>query len=105
MLALWRKPGRSLALPVEILFGASALQRAGMAGFEVLARYFQALIDMADAAFGFLIDLPPHIRCLPPVRGEMQLGPWLGPGCDTLVEFRFGHNTGSGPAKLLTHRS
>lgn len=92
-------------LPVEILFGATALQGAGMAVLEVLTSLFEALIDMADAAFGFLVDLPPHIRCFPPVRGEVQLGPWLGPGCDTLVEFRFGDYSGSGPAKLFTHRS
>ncbi|MDH4980958.1 hypothetical protein [Hyphomicrobium sp. D-2] len=61
-----------------------------MAGFEVLARFFQALVDMADAAFGILIDLPLYFRGFPAVRGEVQLGPRLGPGCDTLVAFCFG---------------
>jgi hypothetical protein len=92
-------------LPVEIVFGATALQGAGMAGFEILARGFEALIDMANAAFGVLIDLPPHFRGLPPVRSKMQLGPRLGPSCNALVEFRLGDYTGSGPAKLFTHRS
>ncbi|MCC7253060.1 hypothetical protein [Hyphomicrobium sp.] len=105
MAGLMKKTGALSPLPVEILFGASALQGAGVAGLKILARCFQALIDMTDAAFGGLIDLPPHFRGFPPVRGEMQLGPRLGPGCDTLVEFRLGHGTGGGSAKLLTHRS
>lgn len=76
-----------------------------MAGFEILARCFKALVDMADAAFGGLIDLPPHFHGFPAIWREMQLGPRLGPGCNSLVEFRLGDYTGSGPAKLFTHRS
>lgn len=34
------------------------------------------------------------------VRSEVQLSPRLGLSCDALVEFRFGYDTGSGPAKL-----
>ena len=98
------KPGLS-PLPVEILFGASALQGAGMAVLEVLARSFEALVDMADAAFGIVVDLPLHFRDLPAIRGEVQLGPRLGPGCDTLVAFCFGDYSRSGATELLTHRS
>lgn len=76
-----------------------------MAVLEVLARGFEALVDMADAAFGILIDLPLHLCNFPAVRGEVQLGPRLGPGCDTLVAFCLGHNTRGSATELLTHRS
>lgn len=76
-----------------------------MAGLEVFAGVFQPRIDVPDAKFGGLIDLPLHFVGFPALRREMQLGPRLGPGCNTLVEFRLGDYSGSGPAKLLTHRS
>jgi hypothetical protein len=72
---------------------------------EIFARGLEALVDMTDAAFRFLINLSPHFRGFPPLGSEMQLGPRLGPSCDALVAFRFGDYTGSGAAKLLGQRS
>jgi hypothetical protein len=76
-----------------------------MAFFDFFASDLEALVDMANAAFRFLIELPPYYRGLPAIRRKMQLGPRLGPSCDTLVALRFGDYTGSGPTELLTHRS
>lgn len=100
-----KKTGALSPLPVEVLLGASALKCAGMAFLEILAGRVESLIKVPDAVLSGEIDLSPHFSCFPPFRGEMQLGLQFRPSCDPLVEFRLGHNTGSGPAKLLTHRS
>jgi hypothetical protein len=73
------------------LFGPAPHQRAGVDFLEILARNFEALIEMPDAALSSLIKLPPYFCGFPPARGEMQLGPRLGPSCDPLFKLRFGH--------------
>lgn len=78
--------------PVEVVLGTSALQGASVAVLEILPRRFQALIDMANAALGILIDLPPHFRGFPSVGSKMQLGLKLRPSCNALVAFRFRYN-------------
>lgn len=74
---------------------------------EILARDFEALIEMPDAALSGLINLPPYFCCFPPIRGEMQLGPRLGPSCDPLFKFRLGRYTAGRMPELLcfAHRS
>jgi hypothetical protein len=42
------------------LFGPAPHKCAGVALLEILARYFEALIEMPDAAFTGLIKLPPY---------------------------------------------
>lgn len=76
-----------------------------MPAFELLAGLRESLVDMADAAFGFVVDLPPHLRGLPAIGSKMQLGPRLGPSCDPLVAFRFGDDSRSGATELFGHRS
>ena len=86
--------GRTGALspsPVEVLFGPAPHQCAGVAFLEILARNFEALIEVTDTAFTGLINLPPYFIGFPPVWSEMQLGPRLGPSCDPLFKLRFGH--------------
>ena len=87
---LRRRTGALSPSPVEVLFGPTPHKRAGVALLEILARDFEALIEMPDAAFTGLINLPPYFCCFPPIWGEMQLGPRLGPSCDPLFKLRFG---------------
>jgi len=85
------RTGALLPSPVEVLLGPTPHQGAGVAVLEVLAGDLEALIEMPDAAFTGLINLPPYFIGFPPVRSEMQLGPRLGPSCDPLFKLRFGH--------------
>jgi hypothetical protein len=88
---LRRRTGALSPSPVEVLFGTAPHEGAGVAFLEILARDLEALIEMPDAAFTGLINLPPYFCGFPPVWGEMQLGPRLGPSCDPLFKLRFGH--------------
>ena len=86
--------GRTGALspsPVEVLFGPAPHKCAGVAFLDIFARDFEALIEMPDTAFTGLIYLPPYFCGFPPVWGEMQLDPRLGPSCDPLFKLCFGH--------------
>lgn len=78
-----------------------------MALLEILTRGFEAVVNMPDAALACLIDLPPYLGRFPAIRGQVQLGPWLGPSCETLIQFRLGHKAGGGEVKVfgLCHRS
>lgn len=100
-----RGPGRSLAFPVEILLGPSALQSFCAVIAKLIVRAVEAFAEMMDAITKGPELLGVDLLHLVALRREMQLNPRLGLSCDFLVEFRFGDYARSGPAKLLTHRS
>ena len=102
-----KEAGALSPLPVEVVFGASADRGLGAVIAQGFVGVVEPLAQVMDAvAVGFEL-LGIHRLHFPAIRREMQLSPRLGLSCDALVEFRFGHNTGSGPAKLLSfaHRS
>lgn len=74
-------------------FGVVRLGR----GFCLLQTFFQ----MRNALFGSFVDLHFHIACFWAVRGEVQLGPWLGPSRQTLIQFGFCGYAGGCSAKRL----
>lgn len=78
-----------------------------MALLEILAGLLEALIEMPDAALPGLIDLPANVSSFPAIRGEMQLGLKFGPSCETLIQFRLGHEARGGQFKVFgfRHRS
>lgn len=102
-----KETGALSPLPVEIVFGAAANEGLGAVIAQRFVRIVEPFAQVVDAvAVGFEL-LGIHRLHFPAVWGEMQLSPRLGLSCDALVEFRFGHNAGSGPAKRLrfAHRS
>ena len=93
-------------LPIEVLLGASAQQRFGAIFAQCVLRFIKPRTQVMNAiAVGFEL-LGVYRLHFVAVGREVQLSPRLGLSCDALVEFRVGHDTRSGPAKLrFAHRA